>query len=196
MVRGARVQYIVYAVVVKNTWKVKLYTSIFQREENMQTVSAELVERTWKRMARMPSEEVPRIIDRMDKEQPEILGFLLGIDYDVLNEDERKLLLYLGTVIWEIMRQGTPRPKRVSAKRMNQFIDRTDKMTEYLMGESTDDFETSVVKIFQEHNQINVLRYAVEALFEMEEEDRDEIREEIKGLIFMNIKTIVEALDQ
>ncbi len=162
----------------------------------MQTVSAELVERTWKRMARMPSEEVPRIIDRMDKEQPEILGFLLGIDYDVLNEDERKLLLYLGTVIWEIMREGTPRPKRVSAKRMNQFIDRTDKMTEYLMGESADDFETSVVKIFQEHNQINVLRYAVEALFEMEEEDRDEIREEIKGLIFMNIKTIVEALDQ
>lgn len=162
----------------------------------MQTISAELVEQTWKRMGRMPSEEVPRIIDRMDREQPEILGFLLGIDYDVLNEDERKLLLYLGTVIWEIMRQGTPRPKRVSAKRMNQFIDRTDQMTEYLMGESADDFETSVVKIFQEHNQINVLRYAVEALFEMEEEDEDEIREEMKGLIFMNLKTIVEALDQ
>jgi hypothetical protein len=170
--------------------------SIFQREENMQTISVELVERTWKRMARMSSAEVPRIIDRMDKEQPEILGFLLGIDYDVLNEDERKLLLYLGTVIWEIMRQGMPRPKRVSAKRMNQFIDRTDKMTEYLMGESADDFETSVVKIFQEHNQINVLRYAVEALFEMEEEDDEEIREEMKGLIFMNLKTVVEALDQ
>ena len=162
----------------------------------MQTISAELVEQTWKRMARMPFDEVPRIIDRMDKEQPEILGFLLGIDYDVLNEDERKLLLYLGTVVWEIMRQGLPRPKRVSAKRMNQFIDRTDKMTEYLMGESADDFETSVVKIFQEHNQINVLRYAVEALFEMEEEDDDEVREEMKGLIFMNLKTIVEALDQ
>jgi hypothetical protein len=70
-------------------------------------------------------------------------------------------------------------------------------MAEYLMGESAGDFENSVVQIFKGHNQINVLRYAIEALYEEgEEEDETEIREEMKGLIFMNLKTVVEALDQ
>ncbi|MDZ7290139.1 MAG: hypothetical protein ONB44_01810 [candidate division KSB1 bacterium] len=163
----------------------------------MQTVPEEIVERTWREMAQMPLQEVPRIIQRMEKEQPEILGFLLGIDYDIFNQDERELLLYLGVVIWQIMMQGRPRPKRVTAKRMDQIINRTDQMAEYLMSESEEGFEQTVEMIFKGHNQINVLRYAVEALFEMDdEEEQSGVREEMKGLIFMNLKTVIEALDQ
>jgi hypothetical protein len=162
----------------------------------MQTLSEKIVERTWKKMARIPMDEVPQIVKRLEKEQPEVLAFLMAADYEVLNQDERELLLYLGITIWEIMRQGTPRPKRVGEKRMDQFIERTDQMAEYLMGESPEDFESDVEKIFQGHNQINVLRYAVEALFEMDDDEHAGVREEMKGLLFMNLKTVVEALDQ
>jgi hypothetical protein len=164
----------------------------------MQTLSEKIVERTWQHMAQMPLHEVPQVVERLEREQPEILAFLLAADYDVLNQDERELLLYLGTAIWEMMRQGTPRPKRVGEKRMDRCIERTDQMAEYLMGESPGDFEDAVKQIFKGHNQINVLRYAVEALFEMEEEEEEEtgVREEMKGLIFMSLKTVVEALDQ
>lgn len=162
----------------------------------MQTLSEKIVERTWKKMAHMPLDEVPQIVKRLEKEQPEILAFLMAADYEVLNQDERELLLYLGITIWEMMRQGTPRPKRIGEKRLDRFIERTDQMAEYLMGESPEDFEAAVEQIFKGHNQINVLRYAVEALFEMDDEENAGVREEMKGLLFMNLKTVVEALDQ
>ncbi len=162
----------------------------------METLSEKIVERTWKKMARMPLDEVPQVVKRLEKEQPEILAFLMAADYEILNQDERELLLYLGITIWEIMRQGTPRPQRIGEKRLDRFIERTDQMAEYLMGESPDDFEAAVEQIFKGHNQINVLRYAVEALFEMDDDENAGIREEMKGLLFMNLKTVVEALDQ
>ncbi len=162
----------------------------------MQTLSEKIIESTWKKMAQMPLDNVPQVVERLEKEQPEILAFLLAADYEVLNQNERELLLYLGTVIWEMMRRGTPRPQRVGEKRMDRFIERTDQMAEYLMGESPEEFEDAVEQIFKGHNQINVLRYALEALFEMGEEDEAGVREEMKGLIFMNLKTVVEALDQ
>jgi len=163
----------------------------------MQTISEEIVERTWKKMANMPLDEVPGIIRRMEKEQPIILAFLMGIDDEVINQDERGLLLHLGATICEVMRQGAPRPKRVSEKRMDQFIERTDKMLEYFLEEAPENFEDSVRLIYQNHNQVNVLRYAVEALFELDDEaESSEVRDEMKGLLFMHLKTVVEALDQ
>lgn len=162
----------------------------------MHTLSEKIVERTWKKMAQLPLHEVPQVVKRLEKEQPEILAFLMAADYEVLNQDERELLLYLGMTIWEMMRQGRPRPQRIGEKRLDRFIERTDQMAEYLMGESPEEFEDAVEQIFKGHNQINVLRYAVEALFEMDEDENAGVREEMKGLLFMNLKTVVEALDQ
>jgi hypothetical protein len=169
----------------------------WQKGDNMQTISEEIVEREWEKMANLPLDDVPRVIQRMEKEQPMILAFLMAIDDEVFNQDERGLLLHLGATVCEIMRQGAPRPKRVSEKRMDEFIERTDKMLEYFLEEPPENFEDSVRLIYQNHNQVNVLRYVVEALFELDEdEEASEVRDEMKGLLFMHLKTVVEALDQ
>jgi len=209
----------------------------------MQTISEEAVERTWKKMADLPFEKMPKLIDKMQDEQPVLVAFLMGMSHDDFNQAERELQFYLGTVVWQIMRQGTPRPEPVREQRMDELIDRTEQMAEYLMGESDMDFVNSAVNIFENHNQPHVLRYVVEALFEDEEEleddfeededeneeeddkpdlmdklyqisrferakgeaeideenedeDEDEVRSRMKGLIFLNLKTVVEALDQ
>lgn len=208
----------------------------------MQTLSEELVERTWKKMADMPFEKMPKLIDKMQDEQPVLVAFLMGMSHDDFNQAERELQFYLGAVVWQIMRQGTPSPKPVEERRMDELIERTDQMAEYLMGESDVDFVNSTINIFGNHNQPHVLRYVVEALFEdeeepeddfveeegddkeqpdlmdklyqitryerkkmeeeldeeieEEEEDEDEVRSRMKGLIFLNLKTVVEALDQ
>jgi len=169
----------------------------WQNGDNMQTISEEIVEREWEKMANLPLDDVPRVIQRMEKEQPMILAFLMAIDDEVFNQDERGLLLHLGATVCEIMRQGEPRPKRVSEKRMDEFIERTDKMLEYFLEEAPENFEDSVRLIYQNHNQVNVLRYVVEALFELDDDEEDsEVRDEMKGLLFMHLKTVVEALDQ
>lgn len=211
----------------------------------MQTIPEELVERTWKKMSDLPFEKMPKLIDAMQKEQPIIVAFLMGASHDDLNQAERELQFYLGTVVWQIMRQNKP-PKRVNEKRMDELIERTEKMAEFLMGESDVDFVNSSINIFENHNQRHVMRYVVEALFEDEEEleedleeegeseseeverpdfmdklyqisryerakahpeteasveeedddNDDEVRGRMKGIIFLNLKTVVEALDQ
>lgn len=148
-------------------------------------------------MAQLADAEMQQVVERMEKEQPEIMAFLMAADYDTFNQDERELVFYLGMVVWEMMRQGTPRPQQVSEERLYQLVERTDQMVESLMGESEGDFVAVATQVFKNHNQLNVLRYIVEALFEMEEDDEDtEIRDDMKGLIFLNLKTMVEALDQ
>jgi hypothetical protein len=163
----------------------------------MQTISEATVERTWKKMAQLTDAGLQQVVERMEKEQPEIMAFLMAADYDTFNQDERELVFYLGMVVWEIMRQGSPRPPQVSEERLYQLVERTDQMVESLMGESEGDFVAVATQVFKNHNQLYVLRYIVEALFEMEEDDEDtEVRDDMKGLIFLNLKTMVEALDQ
>ncbi|MDZ7360061.1 MAG: hypothetical protein ONB46_04950 [candidate division KSB1 bacterium] len=163
----------------------------------MQTISEEIIEREWEKMANLRLDEVPGVIHRMEKEQPMILAFLMAIDDEIFNQEERGLLLHLGATVCEIMRQGTPRPRRVSEKRLDKFIERTDKMLEYFLDEPLENFEDAVRLIYQHHNQVNVLRYIVEALFELaDHEEAPEVRDEMKGLLFMHLKTVVEALDQ
>lgn len=163
----------------------------------MQTISEATVERTWKKLAQLTDAGLQQVVERMEKEQPEIMAFLMAADYDAFNQDERELVFYLGMVVWEMMRQGMPRPQQVSEERLYQLVERTDQMVESLMGESEGDFVAVATQVFKNHNQLYVLRYIVEALFEMEEDDDGtEIRDDMKGLIFLNLKTMVEALDQ
>ena len=200
----------------------------------MQTISAEIVERTCESMAEMPDDDFPRLIETMQKEQPEIMAFLMAAGHDDFNQAERELQFYLGAMVWQIMRAGTPPPARVSEKRLDGLIERTEKMAEYLMGETDADFENSAMRIFDNHNQVNVLRYVVESLFEDEEEMEKEmeslekeknaresnletseedwyadgdlegsedeedapVRPLMKGMVFLHLKTVIEALDQ
>jgi len=163
----------------------------------MQPISEEIVERTWKKLAAMPSDDIPKLLEKMEKEQPEIMAFLMAIDHDVLNQDERELLFYLGMVVWQMMREGTPRPKRVSAERLDELVVSTAKIVESFMTESAGDFMAVMARMFKDHHQINVLRYIVEALFELEADaEHTAAREEMKGVVFKNLKIVLEALDQ
>lgn len=163
----------------------------------MQTISTEIVDDTWRKMAAMPLDEMPKLMECMENEQPEIIAFLMAIDGDVLNQDERELLFYLGLVIWQMMWQGTPRPKRVGAKRLDELIVSTEKVVDTFMNESVGDFMVMMSRAIKEHHQINVLRYIVEALFEVDDDaEYTETREEMKGVVFKNLKIVLEALDQ
>lgn len=210
----------------------------------MQTIPEEIVERAWKKISDTPFEKMPKLVELMQKEQPVLVAFLMGMSHDDLNQAERELQFYLGMVVWQIMRKGKPAPKFVPEQRVDELIERTEKMAEYLMGENDVDLVNSSLNIYENHNQRNVLRYVVEALFEdeeefedefeegeeeedsegpdltdklyqiaryeraqaaiaaeygeqaAEEENEDEIRSRMKGMIFFNLKIVVEALDQ
>lgn len=161
----------------------------------MKPISADVVEKTWEKIGGMSPSQVKRLIKRMIKEQPLILAYLLAADEDVLNQDERELLLYLGTVVWQIMRQGdTPLPK-ITEKVLDDAAESNVKMLEYLEGESDDVFMDTVEKIMDDYPQPEVLWYVVDALMEGPEEGCL-IREENKGLMMLHLKTVIDCFSK
>jgi hypothetical protein len=143
----------------------------------------------------MSPQEMPKLINLMSKEQPFILTYLMAIDNAIFNQDERELLFYLGVVVWQIMSQGsTPLPK-VTQETLDEIEESNTKMLEYLEGESETSFIETVETIVKNYNQPEVLRYVIEAL--MEESDEEPlIRDEYKGIMMINLKTVIDCFDK
>ena len=159
----------------------------------MEPISGEIVEKTWKKMAGMSPLEAEKIGSLMQKEQPYVLVYLLAVgDANNFTQDEKEVLLYLGTVVWQIMSQGnTPLPK-VTDKMLDEVEEKNMKMLEYLDSEPEGSFIESVEKIFANYNQKNVLRYVIETIMEDKE---CLIRDEYKGIMAIYLKTIIDCFD-
>ena len=161
----------------------------------MNKISAEIVERTWKEMSTMSPLNYPKLINKFSKEQPFILTYLIAVDGQQFNEDERELLLYLGVVIWMMMSRGNNPLPKVTEKIIDDAEEKNIKMLEYLEGETETDFYETTDTILQDYNQPEVLRYVVEALMEDDDEDVD-IQEENIGLMMIYLKTVIDCFDK
>ena len=160
----------------------------------MEPISAEVVDKVWKRVASFSPRRAPRLIQRMTKEQPVVLAYLLAVDNDILNDDERQLLLYLGVVIWQIMSHGTEPLPKVTEEILDAAETRNIKMAEYLQRETEEGFLEATKTIISNYGQPEVLKYVVEAIME-EPEEGCIIRDENRGILFLDLKTVIDCFD-
>jgi hypothetical protein len=158
------------------------------------SISARVVERTWQRIANLSPREGQKLIERMTKEQPVILAYLMAVDSDIFNDEERQTLLYLGVVVWQIMLEGIRPLPKVSEKILDNAEAKNLKMAEYLRGETEAGFEEATRKIIENYTQPEALRYVVEAIIE-DTEESSSIREENRGIMFVDLKTVIDCFD-
>jgi len=161
----------------------------------MQPISARLVEEIWMNMSETLPDEAPTIIKQLEKEQPVILVYLMAVGSDILNKDERELLLYLGIVVWKIMTQSQKPIRHISDEKVDEIEATNMKMLEYLEGEPEWDFDETVRLIIENYNQVEVLKYVIEALMEELDEGETDIREENLGLMMIYLKTVIDCFD-
>jgi hypothetical protein len=157
----------------------------------MRPIPAAIVEATWKKIAEYPPLYGNKLITQLNKEQPVILAYLLAIGDVELNQDEKELLLYLGMVVWQIMAKGGKAPKVTK-----EMIDEAEAANFEVLDELTDNFsEKKIAEILQNYNQIEVLKYVIEALME-EPEAGSAIRDEYLGMMMNYLKTVIDCLDR
>ena len=161
----------------------------------MNPISSEIVEKTWKKVGNMSPLQGQKMINQMSKQQPVILAYLMAAGDDLLNEDERELLLYLGVVVWQIMLQGDAPLPKVTEKALDKAERKNIKMLERFAGKSLDQMEKGVEEMLRNYNQREVLKYVVEALME-EPEEGCFIREENKGTMMVSLKTVNDCFDR
>lgn len=160
----------------------------------MDPISADVVERTWKRMAALSEHKAQKLAGKMQEEQPIVMAYLLAVDHDLLNQDERELLFYLGTVVWQIMSQGSRPLPSVAEESLEKSEARNIAMVEYLQDESEAGFLDATGTITDNYGQPEVLRYVLEALIE-EPEEGGVIRDESVGAMFLDLKTVIDCFD-
>jgi len=160
----------------------------------MESISSEIVEKTWKKLGKMSPLQIPKIAYRMRKEQPIILAYLLAAGHDTLNQDEREMLLYLGLVVWRIMSQGSRPLNEITENILNEMEISNVKMIEYLEAESEAGAD-AMKKIIDNYPQPEVLKYVVEALLE-EQEEGCVIRDGNKGMMMLYLKTVIDCFSR
>ncbi len=160
----------------------------------MKPISADVVEQTWKRLGVIPPEDATVLIDVMRKEQPSVLAYLTAVGEGQLTEDEMGLLLHIGIVVWQAMRQGDAQLPMVSGEDLDAVESKNVQMLEYFEGESEASFYDVAERLFGSYNQYEILRHIVGALMEEQEEDLM-IRDENLGIMYIYLKTVLDAMD-
>lgn len=159
----------------------------------MNPISEQVVEQTWQRIADFSARQGKELGIKFVTEQPTLSAYLMAVDGDLFNEDERELLFYLGTVVWQMMAQGdTPLP-RVTEQALTRAEDANVAMLESLADVSDEDAHAATARLLQEYPQPYVFKYVVEALRESAQEEG--IREEILGVMMVDLKTAIDCLD-
>jgi hypothetical protein len=146
-------------------------------------------------MAGLSPSQGREMVNRMSRQQPAVLAYLLAAGEGLLNKDEQELLFYLGLVVWQMMLQGDTPLSRVTAGALEKAQTENIRMLEFLVGKPFDEVERTVAGMFKDYNQREVLKYVVEALTE-EPEEGCLIQEENIGIMMVFLKTVVDCFDR
>ena len=160
----------------------------------MNPISAEIVESTWQEMSQLTPESVFPLVDEFSKKQPDVLAYLMAAGGDIFSEYERELLFYVGVVVWRMMSRGDHPLPMISLPEIEKAEDANYNTLEALAGDSEGDFIVAAENMFRQYNQVEVLRYVVEAIME-DEENEETISEESKGLMLIVLKTVIDCFD-
>ncbi|MBM3128597.1 MAG: hypothetical protein FJ009_08230 [Chloroflexi bacterium] len=160
----------------------------------MKPISAEIVETTWKRIAGFSAREGKTLAEKFAAEQPVVMTYLMAVDGDLFNEDERELLFYLGAVVWQMMAQGDAPLPQVTEQMIDQAEAANQATLESLVDASEDDARAAMAQMLQEYTQPEVFKYVVTALMEATQEEG--IRDENLGVLMVNLKTVIDCLNR
>ncbi len=159
-------------------------------------ISAETVTRVWQDMAQVSADEAPRFVQQMEEEQPAVMAYLLAAGEALFNQHEQEIIFYLGMVVWQMMKQSKRRLRKVTERKLEQAEEANLDFLERLSASPEADFERATQEMLATYPEPEVFRYIVEAVMEEEDYDPDDppIRDEYRGLAFVHLKTVLDAL--
>jgi hypothetical protein len=158
-------------------------------------ISDELVEMTWQEVAQMEPEDAQTAMQAVAKQQPVLLAHVMA-STDGLRDEAQELAIYVFFVIQKIFEGAAEGPlEEVSITKVEEHADRNDALLERLSG-AHDRFLARVTAV-ETARQPFVYRYLSEVLIEEGEQDPElELTEEESGLLFITLKTVIDALDE
>jgi hypothetical protein len=165
----------------------------------MNPIPAATVDTIWQKMIELSPAGGRRMLKRLEADQPIAFAFLMTVDDDVLNEDERGLLVYVGMGVWQMMSQGaTPVPK--VTEDLLQAAQEASTRTLNPLVQATEEQAGDVVKTMLDgYSQPEVLRYVTDTLTAASggcaDDDEPGVRQENLGAMLLDLKMVIDCFN-
>jgi hypothetical protein len=160
----------------------------------MEPISEKFVEKTWQEVAGYSPNRASIEMQKMGKNQPDLLAFLIALTED-LDPEVRELAIYIAFVVYRIFEGSQNKIKKVTSKEIMDCYEYNEDLMARLEG-AHEKFIDRIARI-QISKQPYVMKYVVDALIEESEEgDGVELTDESKGFLFLLLKTVVDLFDK
>jgi hypothetical protein len=161
----------------------------------VKNLDIETIETSWDSMENLDPDMIPDLIHELGHKQPFLLTYLMATGNDILSEQEREALLFMGVMIWQILNGIYSDIDVITGENLENHEYKNIQMLEYLAGESESDFLDTVEKIMSKYQQPELLRFIISKLDE--EPDRGiELSDDNMGMIVIYLKTIIDCFDE
>src|SRR4030066_1486304 len=160
----------------------------------MEPISEKFVEKTWQEVAGFSTNRAIKEMQKMGKNQPDLLAFLMALIED-MDPEVSELAIYIAFIVYRIFEGSRNKIKKVTSKEIIDCYEYNQDLMETLEG-AHEKFIDRIARV-QLSKQPYIMKYVVDALME-ESEDGDgvELTDEDKGFIFLLLKIVVDLLDK
>lgn len=160
----------------------------------MEPISEKFVEKTWQEVAGFSTNRASKEMQKMGKNQPDLLAFLMALIED-MDPEVRELAIYIAFVVYRIFEGSRNKIKKITSKEIIDCYEYNEDLIGKLEG-ADEKFIDRIARI-QISKQPYVMKYVVEALMEGSEEGDDVVlTDEDSGFLFLLLKTVVDLLDK
>jgi hypothetical protein len=146
-------------------------------------------------LSAMEVEEIRDLPNRMKKEQPFIMLYLLAVpEGEGFSDEEGRYFFYVGMVIWLLMR-GKPNGKRKITKRTVRSVEQeTEVILTKMDGDSPGDLLSAVESLISHSPEPVICRYIGRVLAKDDTDpENPPLREEHIGRAFLYLKIVLDA---
>ena len=161
----------------------------------MKTISAKAINRKWKQVNEATEEEAQRLLDKMVKQQPFVVAYLLAVEETLMGKEERGQLMLIGLILWEVVFKENPALRMITMEDLEAAETVNLKFLEEMEAGSEMDHMAGLQDLMETYNQVPLLTAVIESLM-AEEEEEPELASESVGLALLHMKAVLDCLDQ
>ena len=160
----------------------------------MRTLTSDEIAPIWMAKEDMEPEEAPRLVERLERRQPNLLSYLLATGGDILEQEERSVVFFMGVLLWYVIDSLEIEVPEIPLEMLVSTEEKNFEMLEYLAGEPDSEFMSTVEKIMDQYNQSDLLHYIIGKI--MEEPEKDvQVSENHIGVMAIYLKTVIDCID-
>jgi len=158
----------------------------------MQPITDQTIDLINDRIQHMDEGQIGRIWDSFAREQPALVGYVLGESRELAEPDAREDVAYVLTVILLSFREFRPGIPTISEQEFEKsFNEEFDEM-ENVFQEGFD--ESDAMAVIESFCQPDLLQFTVATIYSEDEEETSNFSEEEAGLFIVIFKTAIALL--